>query len=269
MKILSDLELEELKHIELDMLVSIDTLCRKNEIKYSMAAGTLLGGARHKGFIPWDDDIDIMLMREEYEKLKKCIEQCHSDLYWVDYHKYEGYPYPFSKIMKKGTMLKEESNKYATAPDGVFIDVFPIDYSTENDKKRKKQYDSITRWKQRLVTRQNYYFGQTGIREWYRIVRKEAMKLIPREWFVNKMDAECHRYSNTNTLISLTGTVGYEKATYPREWFESYIDLEFEGVKLMAIEKYKDLLKKQYGDYMRLPPENERIPHHYVNELKL
>lgn len=269
MKVLTESELKRLKQVELKMLVSIDGLCRKNGIKYSMAAGTLLGAARHKGFIPWDDDIDIMLMRDEYEKLKKCIEIYDNDLYWVDYYTYEGYPYPFSKIMKKNTILKEESNKYTTAPNGVFIDVFPVDYSIENEEKRKRQYSNVTRWKQRLVTRENYYFGQTGIREWYRMIRKGVMNLIPKGYFIDKMDAECRKYSDTDILISLTGTVGYQKASYPKEWFERYINLEFEGVELMAIEKYKDLLKKQYGNYMELPPENERVPHHYVHELKL
>ena len=269
MKILLENELNELKAIELNMLLDIDKLCREHGIKYSLAAGTLLGAARHKGFIPWDDDIDIMLCREEYDKLRDCITLYSRELYWVDYHTYKGYPYPFSKIMKKNTVLKEESNKYATAPDGVFIDVFPIDNTVQNYKKRKLQYKRVTKWKQRLVTRENYYFGQTGIKEWYRQFRKTIFNLLPKKIFIDVIEKECHKYSETDTVISLTGTVGVKKATYPKEWFDNYVELEFEGRKMMSIEKYKELLKEQYGDYMRLPPKNERIPHHYVDVLKI
>ena len=269
MKILSESELNKLKAIELNMLTDIDKLCRDHEIKYSLAAGTLLGAIRHKGFIPWDDDIDIMLRREEYDKLRDCVKLYGKELYWVDYYTYEGYPYPFSKIMMKNTILIEESNKYATAPDGVFIDVFPIDNTTQDYKKRKAQYKKVTKWKQRLVTRENYYFGQTGVKEWYRLIRRNLFNCFPKKLFIDIIERECRKYAKTDTLISLTGTVGTEKATYPKEWFDNYIELEFAGKNFMAIRKCKELLEQQYGNYMELPPKKEQVPHHFVCDFKI
>lgn len=269
MKVLSENELSKLKNIELNMLCEIDKICREYQIRYSIAAGTLLGAARHKGFIPWDDDIDIMMYREDYCKLKECITLYSKELYWVDYYTYEGYPYPFSKIMKKNTIFIEESNKYATAPNGVFIDVFPIDNTEDNFMKRKKQYQRVMKWKQRLVTRENYYFGQTGIKELYRKVRKNIYNLVPKNFFIKKIDKECFQYSNTNILISLTGTLGVKKVTFPRAWFENYIELEFEGSKFMAIGEYKKYLELTYGDYMKFPPRESQVPHHFVYDIHI
>lgn len=269
MKVLSENELSKLKNIELNMLCEIDKICREYQIRYSIAAGTLLGAARHKGFIPWDDDIDIMMYREDYCKLKECINLYSNELYWVDYYTYEGFPYPFSKIMKKNTILIEESNKYATSPDGVFVDVFPIDNTAENFMKRKKQYQRVMKWKQRLVTRENYYFGQTGIKELYRKARKNIYNLVPKKLFIEKIDKECCKYSKTGVVISLTIPIGVDKATFPREWFENYIELEFEGSKFMAIGEYKEYLKLSYGDYMKLPPKESQVPHHYVYDIQI
>lgn len=269
MKVLSENELNNLKRIELNMLIEIDKLCREHKIKYSLAAGTLLGSVRHKGFIPWDDDVDIMLCREEYYKLKACIELYTDDLYWVDYQSFKGYAYPFSKIMKKNTLFREETNIYSKAPDGIFIDVFPIDYTVQDYTERKKQYERVTKWKQRLVTRENYYFGQTGIKEWYRLIRKTLFNCLPKHFFIRIIEKECIKYQETDTLISLTGTVGLEKATHPKYWFDNYIELEFEGRKFMAIEMYDELLKLLYGDYMQLPPKEQRMPHHKVFKIEI
>ena len=269
MRELTQEELSAVKKIELDILLEIDYICRKEKIKYSLAAGTLLGAIRHKGFIPWDDDIDIMLRRKEYDKLRDCVKLYGKELYWVDYYTYEGYPYPFSKIMMKNTIFREESNKYATAPDGIFIDVFPVDETTQNYKKRMAQYKKVTKWKQRLIIRENYYFGQTGIKEWYRVIRKILFNCFPKKLFIDTIEKECKKYSGMDTLISLTGTVGTEKATYPKEWFDEDIELEFAGRNFMAIRKCKELLEQQYGNYMELPPKKEQVPHHYVCDFKI
>ena len=130
---ITEKESEQLKHCLYDMAVDIDERCRKHNINLFMVGGTLLGAVRHKGFIPWDDDIDFGLSRADYEKLKSIFEEEFSNDYEL---RCPNSPYPngnrFMQIYKKGTILKVVGGSNPFQPQNVYIDIFPFDYAPKN-----------------------------------------------------------------------------------------------------------------------------------------
>ena len=129
---------DEIKKVQLDILIYVDKICKDNNIKYSLAYGTLIGAIRHKGFIPWDDDIDIVLKRSEYERLLEVLYKDDNSKYMIFSMKDEGYFYPYAKVGDLDTIIREKN-----WPDiqnlGVNIDVFPVDYVPEG--KEREYYD--------------------------------------------------------------------------------------------------------------------------------
>lgn len=269
---LDEKELEELKKIEVNMLNSIHTTCEKMGIKYSLAAGTLLGAARHKNFIPWDDDIDIMMLREDYEKfLKKGSELLGGKFIIVTYKDYAGYGMPFAKVMKKDTKLVEINTRNSNAPNGIFIDIFPIDYAPQNFEKRKEIFKCIRKQKSLLLCRSNYIWDKGWVFDSLYRVKGVMLRILPKRYFINKIDKKIKESNqeNSSCLISYCGDVSFDKSSYPIEWFAQYVDIEFGNYKFKVISGYKELLKLQYGNYMELPPKEKRLPHHVITEFKL
>ena len=118
--------LDEVKQVELEILEYVDKICKENNIQYSLAYGTMLGAVRHKGFIPWDDDIDILLKREEYEKLLRILYSKTDEKYQVFSLKDEGYWYSYAKVTDTRTIIVEKNDR--NMKECVYIDIFPIDY---------------------------------------------------------------------------------------------------------------------------------------------
>lgn len=270
MKKLTNDELKKIKEIELDILQEIDRICKKCDIKYSLAYGTLLGAVRHKGFIPWDDDIDIMMCRQEYEKFRSVVEkEIAEDYYLADVEKDKDYGFFFCKVMRKGTIMQEESISRNTAPSGVFVDIFVLDALPNEQRERKKQYNLARILGKMCICRSRYYFGQKTLR--YFVYRTLGLlyKMIPKQWFINAYVKNARQYesSDSSQMCAFLGALELEKETYPQCIFEEYTTLNFEKIDAMAVSNYELVLKTTYGDYMKLPPMEERFPHHFINEL--
>lgn len=269
---LNQKELEQLKSIELNMLNDIHSVCEKNGIKYSLAAGTLLGAVRHGGFIPWDDDIDIMMPRKDYERfLEIGNEQLNKDYEIVTYKKYNGYGMPFAKVMKKNTKMIEINTRNINAPCGIFIDIFPIDMANANNSERKKTFDTVRYIKRNLLCRSKYAWDKGLVFDTLYKFKGVALNAIPKRLFINKLEKKIYmaNMSESVCLISYCGDVPFERSSYPTEWFKEYIDISFEQFRFKIICGYKELLTLQYGDYMTLPPMEQRKPHHSVIEFKI
>ncbi len=268
---LNEQDLQIIKNAELRIVNEINQICLRNNIKYSMIGGTLIGAVRHHGFIPWDDDIDLMMERSEYERFLSIAEkELSEEFYIADYEHTPSIGEPFTKIMMKNTVMKECFTGSSNAPAGIFVDIFPVDNAPES-----KIFKTIQRYKnyslrKKILIKSDYRFGKTGVKKIiYDALGKftfESKSDLVRKYRNNQTK---YNHRNTAEYVSLCGAYDYNRETLPKQWLSEYIFLEFEGQKLMAFKDYDKILRHYFGDYMKLPPENERICRHAVAELDL
>ena len=255
-------KLDELKKIELDMLKIIHNVCVKNNITYVLAYGTLLGAIRHKGFIPWDDDIDIMMPRKDYEKFCDNFNEYFKNTSLklaINDDKHIYYPRPFAKVIDSRTLLKEVN--YDDGYEiGVFIDVFFMD-GLPNNKILRNIHQNRCKFYKKL------YYGSildiskcTSIK--MRLLSRFA-HMFNRKKILNKLDKLCKKYSYDKSKY-VANLLENEKGFIKREKFKKLI-VPFEDTEVFISSEYKSILTDRYGNYMELPPEKDRIPHHISN----
>lgn len=253
---MKDITLEEMRELQLNMLDKIHAFCIQNDIRYSLGGGTLLGAIRHKGYIPWDDDVDIMMPRPDYEKFLKGFEGFHENLILQHYKNDDSYYYPFAKIYDNRTLLIEPG-----ARNGIYIDVFPIDGLPpfEQIPKFLDQYNhyidqlfrttKFYRFKKRLYIQLKYY-----LRKFYTPSRKVVIANLENLLFAN--DFEKAEFAG-----AIVGRYG-EKEAMKAVIFRNYTQAQFEGRYFNIIVDYDAYLKQHYGNYMQLPPIEQQISNH-------
>jgi len=255
------IEIEELKSIQLEILCYVDEICKKNNINYSICGGTLLGAIRHGGYIPWDDDIDIMLRRKDYNELIKVLGEQKSNysIYSVDNN--DNYVYPYAKVADNRTVLYEPG---INGTIGVNIDVFPIDridvelcrinkvLRRENLLKKMFVMKSI-KWDNKRALKKNLYMT----------ISQMLLSLFSRKSIAKRINKVAISVSGANNSKSGCLVWGYgSKEILPTSVFEKYKSIVFEGVELMAIADTNTYLRSLYGNYLQLPPEDKRVSHH-------
>ena len=264
----TELTIEECKGIQLQIVQYIDSICKENGITYSLGFGTLIGAIRHKGFIPWDDDIDLIMPRKDFDRFKRYIETHPSQ----DYHKldYENSFFNIIKICDSHTRISEKRS--IRIPDyGVWVDIFPFDELQPPDSKEsikdKRKYRFIRKLS---VTRAlNFEHANTlsGLKKYSFMAVRLLLQLFPYTFFAKELNKMAQKNNGKNT-----GYIGcYTKYTKPNrpkdeidaDCFSEFIDVEFENLELKAIKNYDKFLKTIYGDYMQLPPESKRVGHEY------
>lgn len=261
-----ELTLEEVQKISLEIFTKFDEICREHNLKYFMMYGTLLGAVRHKGFIPWDDDIDVWMFREDYNKLCEILESETLKNLEVLNEKNTKYFAPMIKISRKGTLAKRK-NFYFIKKLGVFIDVFPVD-KVPNNKNICKIIFKI----QKII----FYLQYMSINTRFKISKNRSIqykvckiimffiaKLFTYDfWIIVANKYRCfisNRSKNSkNVAFIFDGNI---KDVYNIELFEKCIELDFENGKFFASQYYDCILKQYFGDYMELPPVEERVGH--------
>lgn len=259
------LSLEQVKNIAAKILMETDKICRENNLIYFVFYGTLLGTVRHKGFIPWDDDIDIIMPREDYNKLIALFHNNLGHLCLICPENNKDTIYPHGKIVDTRTELFVKG--YRHVPDyGIGIDVFPIDYmlddETENMKRIKKAF---------LMRRLIEHSAATsmGKANSFRQQVKKAFAFMASR-FVNTyyMICKLNSYNRDNKISSHMG-VAWD-ASLPVDKLFPPQNLEFEGFKVYAPNDPDYFLTLKFGDYMQLPPVEDQVPkHHYKASMKI
>ena len=256
-------DINQLKSIQLEVMDHFDKWCRENGVTYFITAGTLIGALRHKGFIPWDDDIDVVMLRADYEKM---LSLYHNDgryrLYSIE--KDPSCVYSYAKIYDTATVLIE-GNENDHSPIGVNIDIFPLDNVTDNYEDGVKMKKQI-----RLL---NDILGVKLLDKTNRGVVKNILVGVLRilssffsySWLVRRIIAKSKQYIENNDSRYIVNAVIHakgEKEILEREWFASTVELEFEGRKYKAPVGADQYMRRLFGDYMQLPPEDKRVSHH-------
>lgn len=258
------LSLREIQLAELDILIEFDKICRKNNLKYSLSSGTLLGAIRHKGFIPWDDDIDVEMPRPDYEKFIELINDKKVDLkagYELVVDRGNEAKYPWIKILD--TSYETKSQILNDGYSGLFIDIFPVDGYSKDISKSLKNHKKVQKLRRLLaynyLTLNNFSSVKKLGRKLYSLYAKlhKPYKLVEK---INKISV-----SYPYEQAAFAGVVYFKSpkilGSFSKEEIENTIDVEFEGYNFSVYECYDKYLSLIYGDYMKIPEGADRESH--------
>jgi len=266
---MKEISIEELKQLQLDILCKVHKFCQSNEIRYSLAYGTLIGAIRHKGYIPWDDDIDIMMPRPDYERFLNSFNGTYPELVVIAPENDWSYYAPYANVCDNRTFLEERTVNHMGNTIGVKIDVFPID-GVPNDFEMYKSHDAemkktLKRLGYKKWRKDNYLKALENKRGFIiHMSRILSDCFISFETLQKKhyTMAIKYPYEASNFADNVVFNTSNKLLRQPKECFENYIDVTFEGFKFKAIQGYDSFLRALYGDYMKLPPADKQIPHH-------
>ena len=260
-------ELRALQFVELEMLLEADRICRKCGIAYRIIAGTMLGAVRHGGFIPWDDDADIALLREDYERFRAACETelDHERFYFQDHRNTPGYRWGYGKLRRKDTLFVRLGQEHMPYEQGVFIDIFPLDGVPDNTLLRQIHCFKCFLFRKAFWSPIGATTAKGFERAAYLLLRK-----IPEDKLYRGFDrfvARCNRKKSKWVRI-LTFPTPTKDHGYLRKWAHKTEEYLFEGKRLKGIAEYDEYLTFKFGDYMTLPPKAQRKTHP-ISELKL
>lgn len=210
-----------------------------------------------------------MMTQKEFDKFKQCVGQLPNQYYFVSLGNSRDYGLPFCKVMKRNTTMKETSISKNNAPNGVFIDVFVYNKVPRNSYLIAKQFCKIKNLKRILICRSNYYFNQGKIRDLLYKIKGIILKTIPKNIIIKNLEKQLLKYENLNNYYYAILYSDDMIVTFRESDFNQFVDINFENIKVRAVKEYDYFLKQWYGEYMQLPPLDEQIPHHFVDELEL
>lgn len=259
--------------VALEILKVVTETCEKLDLNYFLMYGTLIGAVRHEGFIPWDDDVDIMMPRKDYTMLMNYFLNNPSSLHGLEIFKPSNnkkYPYMITRISNPNYKIKRDNEKpYGM---GLFIDIYPFDglgnkYCRALQLQAKGDGLSSLYY---LSTRNRFMKDHTkGVLK--NILKYPAYltsKWIGREKLQNLLLKLANNdFYQSKYVCCATWTAGGKKDLFKRKWFDNYVYLPFEDQKFRVPKYYDEVLKHIYGDYMKLPPKNKQISHHYYTLL--
>ncbi|SFO26621.1 lipopolysaccharide cholinephosphotransferase [Pseudobutyrivibrio sp. UC1225] len=256
--------IQELHNIQLEMMDKFDKICKDNNLIYFLAGGTLLGAVRHKGFIPWDDDVDLAMPRPDYEKLLSLYTDNKEAFGFLSVVKFgdDGYGIPFAKIVHNNTLIKVGNKEQG----GLFIDIFPMDGFGDDLEEAKNQIRYINDTGCRIG---RAYLPWNELKFSTKLV-KILYTVIGRKKSYNSLLKKALKYDfYKSAYVGSTFGVRVEKEIIERWTFEKTMDMHFEDRVYQAPVGYDQYLKQMYGDYMQLPPEEKRVaPHEFDLYIK-
>ena len=261
---MSKIQLKELQDLVYSIFVEFDRICRKHDIKYSIEGGTLMGAVKFSDFVPWDDDIDVIMKRSEYDKfLKLAPKELDERFFLQSYNNVSEFPLNYAKLCLNGTEIYDyDYSHLEKMHHGVFMDIFPIDNVIPE--KLKRQCSFVGALTGARKTKLKVDFGVRG----KKLMIYKTLALLPMKSLSSLTTMFCTLYNKKDTgYIYEVCNSNKKFAPLKKEIYESYTDLMFRETKAMAICEYDALLKSRFGEnYMDfLPKEEERKPSHNQN----
>lgn len=257
----------DIQQVSLEILKDVHSFCKKENIKYSLAYGTLIGAIRHRGFIPWDDDIDIMMPRPDYERFIKEYKSCNG---------YDILPDGNNSMIAlarvydtQRTQVNMDIYPWCKKNVGVWIDIFPIDGAEDDMKIFKQRVEKINKlWLDNFKYRSTQipYKLKKGIIQKAKLFIKRILWKKYNTNFKHIQLIKSIAFGSTNNVTSLSIPECETREYFPLVYFNEYIEIEFEKNTFFVIKEYDKFLNNIYGDYMKLPPIDERKPKHSFNK---
>lgn len=256
--------LRKVQLTQLEILKELDRICKKEGLQYFLAYGCLIGAARHKGFIPWDDDLDILMPRSDYDRLMQVLPGELKTEYWLQNYETDAqYWLAYAKVRKKGTLFKEKALKNISDEKcGIWVDVFPLDCTRKPGSLGIK----LRRWVVETLgfAIRRKMLGQSLRNNSRRYVPASLMWcLLPAKW-LKKLQVWCMRgigSERDGCYVNISGTYQVAKEVYPVAWFLPAKSLPFEDTVCPVPGEYQRVLEQLYGDYMTPPPPEKRGGH--------
>lgn len=261
---MNQVSLKDLQSAILEVLIEIKRICECNNIKYILYGGSCLGAIRHNGFIPWDDDADIAMPREDYELFKKlCLNGGLSkNFYFQDYSKEREphYNSPWIRIRKNNSLcVIDYHEKDGFNHLGVFVDVFPIDYLQNDNKKYViKRYKGFKRANRNFVNKISLRHSTLKSRFLHLMLSPFSTQFL---LFERERAMHGEKTTPKACMFDFCSTYAPKGALFPKDLFDELVNHKFEGVDFLIPKKYDEMLTIMYGDYMKLPPEEKRVAH--------
>ena len=254
--------------VEMGLLRAFIRICEELDLTYFAVQGTLLGAVRHRGMIPWDDDIDVGMLRRDYEIfLKKAPALLPEGYFLQSFHTDPEFYHCFAKLRdSRTTFIENTARRFTKMNQGIFIDIFPFDYYPEHplDAMRFDLKKTVLRYRLRSL----FYIPQDNIRSLPNMLRKFAMFtariLCPSERRALEESDRLFKSIRPGSRLINNGSPWGKREVVERVWMEQTGEHPFEDLQIRIPKGYDPYLKHVYGDYQQLPPEEERQPHHYA-----
>lgn len=237
----------------LELLTEFDRICRKHGIGYVLFAGSALGAVRHQGFIPWDDDLDVAILRADYERFLRLAPEELSDAYYLQGEFSDHWPMFFSKLRKNGTACMERFiPKDEAMHQGIYLDIFPVDNLSNSTFMRKVQFAASKVVIAKGLSRRGYLTDSGAKKLFMACCKLVPMGLVRR---IARQDGK----TDTRQVHTFFGAASrYEKNVFPRQWFEETVRMPFAGGEFPVPAQADAMLTQIYGDYMTPPADDEK-----------
>lgn len=265
-----ELSLQEIKEIEFGVLKELDSFCKKNHIRYYISHGTLLGAIRYKGFIPWDDDIDVLIPRDDYNRLISSYKDNEQYRLYA-YEKDPGFLFTYAKLCDV-TTYKDESEHKSGVKLGLDVDLFPLDAWADDLEAAKEESRYIQKNLFRLgLTKLHKPDSVNPMKRFVKGIMMAYCKMFGSEYYLKKVMKQATKYTGSASkyLGNKAWNVYKEKDILPAEAFADSVEIEFEGDKFPTMIGYDAFLTSLYGDYMPEPPKEKQKTHHSFKAYKL